>query len=59
MVLAPEEDEPLWPSPSRHGSHPALGKRGKLTLALFNYVAPLQEAGQKGTKEPHANGITG
>ena len=38
---------------------PALGKRGKLTLALFNDVAPLQEAGEKGMKEPDANGITG
>jgi hypothetical protein len=38
---------------------PALGKRGKLTLELFNYVAPLQEAGEKVTKEPDANGVTG
>jgi hypothetical protein len=30
-----------------------------LTLALFNYIAPLQEAGQKVTKEPDANGVTG
>jgi hypothetical protein len=38
---------------------PALGKRGKLTLELFNDVAPLQEAGQKGTKEPDAKGVIG
>jgi len=31
---------------------PALGRRGKLVLELFNYVAPLEEAGEKVTKEP-------
>jgi hypothetical protein len=30
-----------------------------LTLELFNYIAPLQEVGQKVTKEPDANGVTG
>jgi hypothetical protein len=38
---------------------PALGRRGMLTLELFNYVVPLQEAGEKGTKEPDAKGVTG
>jgi hypothetical protein len=38
---------------------PALGKRGTLTVEVFTYVAPLQEAGQKGTNEPDAKGVTG
>ena len=38
---------------------PALGKRGTRTVEVFNDVALLQEAGQKGTKEPHAKGVTG
>jgi broad specificity phosphatase PhoE len=33
---------------------PSLGKRGKLTLRLFNFVAPLEEAGEKITREPDA-----
>jgi hypothetical protein len=38
---------------------PALGKRGTLTLELFNSVAPLREVGEKVTKEPDAKGVTG
>ena len=30
---------------------PTLGKHGKLALCLFNFVAPLEEAGEKVTKE--------
>ena len=32
----------------------SLGKRGKLALRLFNFVAPLEEAGEKITTEPDA-----
>jgi len=38
---------------------PALGKHGKLTLRLFNHVAPLEEAGEKVTKEPDAKTVGG
>lgn len=31
-----------------------LGRRGKLALRLFNFVAPLEEAGEKVTSEPDA-----
>jgi broad specificity phosphatase PhoE len=31
---------------------PAAGRHGKLVLELFNHVAPLEEAGEKVTKEP-------
>jgi len=32
----------------------ALGQHGKLKLNLFNFVAPLEEAGQPVTREPDA-----
>lgn len=33
---------------------PNLGKRGKLALCHFNFVAPLEESGEKVTSEPDA-----
>lgn len=33
---------------------PALGRRGKLALRLFNFVAPLEEAGAEVTRQPDA-----
>ena len=33
---------------------PALGKHGKLALRLFNFVAPLEAAGEEVTSEPDA-----
>ncbi len=38
---------------------PALGKHGKLAPRLFNHVAPLEEAGEKVTKEPDAKTVGG
>jgi 2,3-bisphosphoglycerate-dependent phosphoglycerate mutase len=35
---------------------PALGKHGRLGLRLFNFVAPLEEAGAPVTAEPDAGG---
>ena len=35
---------------------PALGKHGKLALQAFNFVAPLEEAGEAVTTEPDAPG---
>ena len=36
--------------------NPALGKHGKLALREFNFVAPLEEAGETVTTEPDAPG---
>lgn len=33
---------------------PMLGRRGKLALRLFNFVAPLEEAGEEVTRQPDA-----
>jgi broad specificity phosphatase PhoE len=33
---------------------PTLGRRGKLALRLFNFVAPLEEAGAEVTRQPDA-----
>jgi broad specificity phosphatase PhoE len=33
---------------------PALGRQGKLALRLYNFVAPLEEAGAEVTREPDA-----
>jgi broad specificity phosphatase PhoE len=33
---------------------PNLGRRGKLALRLFNFVAPLEEAGEEVTRKPDA-----
>jgi broad specificity phosphatase PhoE len=33
---------------------PTLGRRGKLSLRLFNFVAPLEEAGAEVTRKPDA-----
>ena len=38
---------------------PALGKHGKLALQLFNHVTPVEEAGEKVTKEPDARAVGG
>jgi len=38
---------------------PALGTHGKLALRLFNHVAPLEEAGERVTKEPDAKTVGG
>lgn len=38
---------------------PKLGKRGKFALELFNYVVPVEEAGEKVTKEPDARTVGG
>ena len=35
---------------------PALGKHGHLALREFNFVAPLEEAGESITTEPDAPG---
>jgi len=37
----------------------ALGTHGKLALRLFNHVAPLEEAGERVTKEPDAKTVGG
>jgi broad specificity phosphatase PhoE len=37
----------------------ALGTHGKLAPRLFNYVAPLEEAGEKVTKKPDAKTVGG
>lgn len=33
---------------------PTLGRRGKLTLRLFNFVVPLEESGEEITRQPDA-----
>jgi len=38
---------------------PALGKHGKLALRLFNHVAPIEDAGERVTKEPDAKTVGG
>jgi len=38
---------------------PARGTHGKLALRLFNHVAPLEEAGERVTKEPDAKTVGG
>jgi len=34
---------------------PTLGKHGKLALQLYNFVAPLEEAGEEVTRTPDAH----
>jgi 2,3-bisphosphoglycerate-dependent phosphoglycerate mutase len=36
---------------------PTLGKRGKLALRLYNFVAPLEEAGEPVTRAPDARAV--
>ncbi len=38
---------------------PALGTHGKLALRLFNHVAPIEDAGERVTKEPDAKTVGG
>jgi broad specificity phosphatase PhoE len=55
ILTIDREDEVANCAVTSYEFDPALGRKGKLALRLYNFVAPLEEAGEEVTRAPDAN----
>ena len=55
ILAIDREDEVANCAVTSYEFDPDLGRKGKLALRLYNFVAPLEEAGEEVTRAPDAN----